>query len=741
VLLRVQDTLDRGPQGLLPILAGMALFVGAAGLLLIFAESASGPQPALNSVAKACLAVLACLGVAGLVSTLVLRRRGSPAPRDVLTSAMLAATALLPVLLIPVHYLAARTHPTTLRWNSYGFLDKRWLTSLFLISTLGVVLLLAVAWRVVTTARLRPASWREWFAAMVPAEVEDAAEPEPAPRSRRWRSTGLKVLCAAVVATYFFGPPWNLPSRPLDYHETNSMGGVQAINTGSTPYIGAAAVQYGPAAQVASYAYVHATGQVSVDGLREVNLVFNWLAAFLFLAALYVRAGPAVAAVTTVAAVTIFPTLQIFGVDARGFMQGFWGWGNTLRYAGVFLLAMLFPAVLPRAPVRWRPRLGAVALGVGWGVLCLVAQENLIGGVLVTGVLSVLLVATHSAGRRAVLSGLLSVAAGFLVVVLPVLAYYAVNGHLGRFLELYWLVPQAVASGYSNSHFTNAAWSTFFDALPVLLLVLLVAAVLARGPFRVATEWSKRRVVLVSALVAAVVCHLGALTRSDLPHLKNTELALPAAICLAIFYLPELLGVASRRGRVIGGLAIAVLVLALLPLSPYTSQPKQVSLKLWRPLHARVSPPRQRRISLAIDGRSLAAARLGRSAVSARTCCTKRPIPMRDLVGFMNRLHQVVGNRRVYVDGVRRKSVTPPAVYFLADLHPFAAPEDFGTMAINSDVQKSWYAYFKAHRGEIQAVVARDPSQRAPRLWLAAFPSHRTVILPLGQDRVRVFLR
>jgi hypothetical protein len=316
-----------------------------------------------------------------------------------------------------------------------------------------------------------------------------------------------------------------------------------------------------------------------------------------------------------------------------------------------------------------------------------------------------------------------------------------VNGRLGRFLELYWLVPQAVASGYSNTRFVNADWSPFFGVLPVLLLALLLAALLAPKPLRIATRWSQRRVVLVSALVAATVCHLGALTRSDLPHLKNTELALPAAICLAAFYLPELLGATSRRWRWIGGLAIAAVVLALLPLSPYSSQPKLVALKLWRPLHARVSPPRQRPIPPTIPRNSVAAQRLGRSTAAARNCCTKRPIPMRELVRFMNRLHAIVGRRRVFVDHVRARTITPPAVYFLADLRPAATPQDFGTMAFNSDLKKQWFDYFAAHRGQIEAVVTTTPHGRAPSLWAAAFPRHRTVSLPLGKNTVRVLLR
>jgi hypothetical protein len=375
-----------------------------------------------------------------------------------------------------------------------------------------------------------------------------------------------------------------------------------------------------------------------------------------------------------------------------------------------------------------------------WGLLCLVAQENLIGGALVLGMLSVLLVATDTAARRAVVSALLFVGAGFLLVVIPVLGFYAAHGRLGRFLELYWLVPQAVASGYSNSHFPNPTWAPFFYALPVLLGGLLLASLLAGRPLRIARGWSQRRIVLVSALAAALISHLGALTRSDFPHLENTELALPAALCLAAFYLPELLGASSRRWRWIGGGALAVVVLALLPLSPYTSQPKLVALKLWRPLHARVSPPPQKRVPRDIPPGSVAAARIGRATITQRRCCTKATIPMAALVRFMDRLHAVVGTRRVYVDRVAGKTVTPPAVYFLADLRPATTPEDYGTMAFNSELQKQWYAYFASHRGDIQAIVTTSPLRRAPATWAAAFPSHRTVTIPLGRRTVYVLL-
>jgi hypothetical protein len=272
-----------------------------------------------------------------------------------------------------------------------------------------------------------------------------------------------------------------------------------------------------------------------------------------------------------------------------------------------------------------------------------------------------------------------------------------------------------------------------------LLGVLLLAALLTGKPLRVASRWSRPRVVLVSALVAALVSHLGALTRSDVSHLKNTELALPAALCLAIFYLPGLLGVGPRRWRWVGGLAVAVLVLALLP--SYLTQPKQVALRVWRPLHARVDPPSPKRARADIPPRSVAADRLGDSILHRRQCCVRRPIPTAELVRFMDRLHAVVGGRRVYVESVARKTVTPPAVYFLADLRVVPTPEDFRTMAFNSELRAQWFRYFDAHLAGVQALVTTDLTTRAASTWRGAFPRHRTVTLRYGGRRVSVLLR
>jgi hypothetical protein len=485
-------------------------------------------------------------------------------------------------------------------------------------------------------------------------------------------------------------------------------------------------------------AYVGLTGRLSVDGFREVTLLFQWVAATIFMGVLAVRVRPLVAVVTALAAVLVFPTLQTFAITSKGTFDGFWGWTDALRYAGVFMVAMAFPAVAARAAVA-PVLIRAAALGAGWGALCLVAQENLIGGVLALAILSVLLVVTDTIGYRAILRTLGWIGAGFALVAIGACAYYAAHGRLGRFVEFYWLVPRAVARGYSNTVFPNLTYRRLFYGVPFLLGGLLLAALLTSRPLRVARQWSERRVVLVSALVAAVVSHLGSLTRSDAPHLVNTELALPAAICIAAFDLPALLGARRARARWVGGATIALLTVAALPFTAKVLDPGGTPDKLARPLLARVDPPASSPVPPRIPSGSPAAARIGNETVQQWRCCTKTHIPMTDLVRFMDRLHAVIGSRRVYVDDTG--IVTPPVAYFLADLRPARFRQDYGSMVLNSDIRKVWLRDFRARVPGMAGIVTTDPNRTAPRIWRRANPRHRTVVVPWAGFRVRVMLR
>jgi hypothetical protein len=709
---RAAAAIAAGPGALTPAVAVVAVFSGIAADLILQLGSATGSQPSENTIA---LWAARAVAVAGALVLLVRPQRRWRRGPGLASAVLLATPVVLVALLVPVAFLAARTHPTTLVWNHFGFLDRRWLTSLFLIATAGVALALASA-------------------AGLVARVAGARAPSVEGGERSRAGGWLALICGAALAAYFFAPPWHLAHTPIDYHEALTMGGVQAVREGTVPYVDAAAVQYGPLAQVLNVGYAGITGHVSVDGFREVTLLFQWLAATIFVCTLALRVRPLVAAVAALAAILVFPTLQTFAITRHGTFDGFWGWTDALRYAGVFLLAMAFPAVAMRPTI-----VRALALGIAWGVLCLVAQENLIGGVLAVAILSVLLFVTETIDHRRLARALGGVASGALLVAAGAIAYYGAQGRLGRFVEFYWLVPRAVASGYSNTPFPNATYGRLFYGLPFLLGLLLIAALLTTRPLRVARRWSDRRIVLVSAITAAVVSHTGALTRSDAPHLVNTELALPAAVCIAAFELPGLLGATSARGRWLGALAIAGAAVAVLPFTGRVLSPAKTPEKLWRPLAARIDPPRAKPIAAGVAVHTIAANRVGNETLASYRCCTKAVVPMAELVRFMNRLHAVVGTRRAYVDytGV----VTSPVTYFLADLRPAPFRQDYGTMVLNDRIRRTWLRWFRAHVAETEAVITTSAGRAVPRIWAAANTHHRTVKVPWAGRTVLVMLR
>ena len=99
--------------------------------------------------------------------------------------------------------------------------------------------------------------------------------------------------------------------------------------------------------------------------------------------------------------------------------------------------------------------------------------------------LSALLVVTQTLPARMVLRALLAIAVGFMAIVVIVFAYYAANGELGRFLQLYYLIPPAVAAGYSDTAFYRGfggEWGHLYYLLPFFLGALCVLSVIRLHP-------------------------------------------------------------------------------------------------------------------------------------------------------------------------------------------------------------------------------------------------------------------
>lgn len=657
---------------------------------------------------------------------------------------------------IVAYYRAEATVPPAVRWINFGYTDKRWETYAFLLGAIAPLLFLVVAAGVLRAGRHRPASWRAWLRGMVPAGSTvtgpaaltrgAAGDAEPVPAWRRSRAARIFGVSAGMatmlgLAYYFLGPPWYLDhtGAPIGYQEDVFLVGFQAIAKGHLPYIGVAGVQYGPGTQLVSYWFMRHVASFSVVGFRESWALFQWVGASVLFVVFFLAFGYARGLAASLLCGLIYPTLHQVAFQAGGTFNGFWAWASPLRYVGAIMLIVLLPAAIARCP-SWRGVAGGVTLGFIWGVMSYMAQENLVAGAAGALLVSVLLLFSGTFSWPAVRAGLAAVLAGFLLVCLPVLGFYAAHGDLGRFLQLYFLSPRAVAEGYSNTPWQGASHqpsplTTMFYALPFVLALLAPLAAVRFRPFRIATEWSRDRAVLVAVLLTTILLYQGALFRSDTSHLTATLLAVPGVVIMTGAVLPGLLGGRRRLTLIGAGTAIIAASFALLPQHAFS----------WPSVRSAAERPYLDRQKLAADHSTarpatVAAERVGAGLTSAPFCCQHSPVPMGGLIDAMNRLHAIIGNRTTYV--VYFRDGYPGLVYFLADLRPAPVQLDKYTSVLNEPQLAAYLAYFRASvLPRTEALVTTTVQAPEARYFLQRFPRARRVLLRYGGKPYYALLR
>lgn len=754
-------------------LGTLALWVGIVGvaamavdgLLLVAIRPSQGPVPGVNARAEKFVFACAVVALATVLILTALRaRRGGRrnlrprnarwterfVPRDTAVAALLSLGALLVLSVIPTYLLARASEPPHQVSVLYAYLDRRWLVAGFLLASLGPMVLLVVLAGAAGRAR---APSQTSTAARSPRGDPDTGvasagiDPGMALReSPGWvTSTWFRIALAALLGWYFFGPPWGIGhnQQPIDFHEVFQLGALQALGAGATPYLGAAGSQYGPGSQLVAWLYMNHVGTFSIVGFREVFALFQWTAATVVFATLLLRVRLVLALATIMLAILVFPTLRelAFGgglnrLTRHNTFGGFFGWFNLWRYSGVFVLLMLFPAVV--GAVRLRAVRG-LALGALWGLSCYMAQENLSAGILGVVVLALLLVASESARRRETGLALGAVALGAMGVWIPVLIAYGVQGDLHQFITNCLLVPDAVTQGYSNTPFEygwNSQWGPLFYSLPIFLCLLAVGSIVELRPLRIAGRWSQSRTLMVAVVVISVVTYAGALLRSDASHLINTTLALPLLVVLTAVAMPRLLPLRSRTAVVGFGLAVAAATAAVLPPSSFSGIPH----RLWAPAAARYSlltGP-----DLPAPDPTVSGTRIGRGLSRGPICCTSirlATVPMPRLVAFLNELHAIIGHRRTYV--TRDLRTASGLIYFGADLAPARMYVEPGTMLVNQTVTQKFLAYFQAHIREVGALVTDELPSPELQMFLAAFPRVRDIHLTVDGQDVHVLLR
>jgi hypothetical protein len=546
------------------------------------------------------------------------------------------------------------------------------------------------------------------------------------------------LLTALGLAYYFYGPPWYLnrasPSTALLYQEDLYLVGLQAISKGAVPYIGPAAIQYGPGSQWFAYLYMRHFATFSVVGFREAWAMFEWVGASFLFVVFFLALGYIRGLIATLLSALIYPALHQMEFIPHGAYTGLIAWANPLRYAGAISLLLLLPAAIRRAPA-WRGLLGALVLGMLWGLLSYVAQENLAAGAVGALVLGVLLLLSGSASRRAVLSSLLAVVAGFLVAWLPVVWFYAGRGLLGRFVYLYFLDPRAVAEGYSNTPWgglhpnvaeiaLDAPWTHMYYILPFVLAVLALLAVVKFAPFRVAMDWSKERILLVSSLVTTILLYQGAMLRADADHITGTMLVVPFMVISVATVLPRALG--GRRWYTLGlaGALIFAASFLLLPVKSYT----------FRSISAQAQAPARDRQRLAAEKvlptpSILADQRVGAGLWDRPSgCCQSFTEPMTNFTELATQIHEIVGNRVTYVENFMAGYTG--VIDFVADLRPAPVPLDLRTMVFTKQQEISYLNTFRISvLPKTQALITDNLLTSQVRAFVRHYPHYQLIAL------------
>ena len=152
---------------------------------------------------------------------------------------------------------------------------------------------------------------------------------------------------------------------------------------------------------------------------------------------------------------------------------------------------------------------------------------------------------------------------GFAIAVALPLVYYAMHGALGEFLDNYFGVPRAVASGFTNTWWpAQESGARTFYAAPVLFLAMTIATLWRLPSLTLNTPLDLDRARLLAFLSVALVCYQVSLLRSDAGHLQNTMMAAPFLLMLGALSLPRWLESRTLGRRTIrGGFVIAALAI------------------------------------------------------------------------------------------------------------------------------------------------------------------------------------
>jgi hypothetical protein len=683
---RVRQLSLREAVGLLPYTTGAAAVTSIA---LVGLKVARLPEfPYFNLVVLlAGAAVIAGLGLA-----LGFGRRPIPLPgwleADAVKSWVLGLQIGVLLLVVPVLLLIKAVPEDDIpawTWN-FGYINKRWLIGLYNVA--------------IVTFMVCPVAVERWRL----RRLDSRAIPDRSPHKSRLRLiSGAAVIVA--LAWYFTGPPWHLQRhhRPIDWHEQIHLGGLQAISKGYVPYIGPASSMYGPGSQILIYAAMRLADSFDIVSFRTAWAAVEFVTMVAWGLAAYWWLGLVGAVAGMLLAMTYSP-LSFFYTLPDGTLAGYYGWANPLRYFPTLVAVVGFGFLATdQAMSRRSQAIGAAVLGGLWAAGAWLAQENLSASAAGAILLATLLCLTATVPVWRVLRLVWYIVVGFACVATPVVAMYAWHGTLGTFVRNYFLIPHAVAMGYSNLWWPpqDPVHPSYYFTLP--FLIGLAICTMWRVPaLRLVAPLDRSRMRFLAFICVQLVCYQTALFRSDAAHLMNTMIAMPFVLVLGVVDLPRWLAVTRPRRLAIAGLFIAV-ALALFPTLR--------SFDRWH--YTLVSPMSRftREPSMARPASGASTASLPVAFQRATPMLADEPllasaagISIHAFLDFANEIHDLVGARKTYIAWLDWR-VWTGAIYFMADLTPAPYPLDRESMAVNGPLRTRIADHIRAHPEEYECFI------------------------------------
>lgn len=677
------------------------------------------------------VAIVGAAGIA-LVAALALGSGGRRLERAVLpagldsrgfTSYVLAIECGL--LLVPAAVWLAvwRTRYEEIGGWTYPIVNKRWLVALYYLA--------------IATFVVFPSAIDRWLGGWGDQQPpRESTLPPEAPRSRNRVVLGqvAGIVAALAIGWYFAGPPWHMDRhhRSIDHHEQFHLGSLQAIDKGYVPYVGPASTPYGPGAQFLTYSWMKLRG-FTVVSFRESELVFQ-LITFVAVGVLAHWVAGVWGMVLIVLIGAAYSPLALFHPTLDGTMDGFFGWGNGLRYLGALLVVPALAAMVTAPRVRRAPSWPAVGLGIVWAFFAWVSQENFGTTFIAASLVLTLLWLTDTAPLSTIVPTVLSVLVGFTAAFALVLVYYMSHGAALEFLRNYFFVAGAVAMGFQNTWWAandspGHLGAYYFTAPLLITIAVMTLCDVPRVSLRRRLDASQVRLLAFACVLMA--CYQTALYRSDSSHLMNSMLALPFVLVLAARNVPRWAAQTWPAQVALRGVFVAVAIWTYPIGGPLLDTVWLLRMPLAR---FTASPPGS---DAPEDSR--APFRRATRHLSDEPHAAPGMVPMRPFLEAASGLHDLIGPRRTYVDGVIAGGYTG-LYYFMLDLTPGPILVDRESMVINSVVSAEALDHFRRHAGEFDAVLTETPQSPESLAFRAAHPGSTIVTRAIGQTPVYVIL-